>query len=283
MKITIRKIPILILTLAILLCLPMTAQAEQQEAINITSSKLVTELKGFPSLYKLFDHNQQESFKTEKTSSLTLEYADGMGSLYLIFLEAYGPYTITDNTTGAFFVAGTNGFAHEFIDLVACFGTAPASVTISFENGPVKLQELEVFTEGNVPDYVQKWEVPEEGKMDLILFAAHSDDDQLFFAGLLPYYGVEREYEVLVAYLTNHHNTMPFRIHEALDGLWAAGITNYPVFGEYRDFYTGTTLKEAFAKFEIFGSTQEDMTGFVVEQLRKFQPKVAVGHDLEGE
>lgn len=38
-----------------------------------------------------------------------------------------------------------------------------------------------------------------------------------------------------------------------------------------------------FSTFEKYGWTREQMTGFVVEQLRRYRPMVAVGHDLNGE
>jgi len=171
----------------------------------------------------------------------------------------------------------------EFVDLTACFGAPPKSITISFDNGPAQFHELQVYTEGEVPDSVQKWEHPEEGKIDLILFSTHSDDDQLFFAGLLPYYGVERGYEALVVYLTDHNNTAPGRRHEVLNGLWAVGIRNYPVLGSYPDFGDARDLAEGFRKYEARGYSREHMTGFVVEQLRRFKPYVAVGHDFNGE
>lgn len=265
------------------LLMPVYAQNNTVQAKEITSASLVVDQSGFPALKYLFNNKYWETQKTEDTAHLTLEYKDGIGSLNLSFMHAYGPYTIINNDTGKTYTAGTDLFIHEFIDLTSCFGSAPTSVTISFENGPAELHELDVYTEGAVPDSVQKWEQPEEGKIDLILFATHSDDDQLFFAGLLPYYAVERDYQVLVIYLTDHYNTAPGRAHEVLTGLWSVGVTNYPVLGHFEDFGDANSAKEAFQKFAKYGHSQEDMTNFVVEQLRRFKPMVAVGHDLNGE
>lgn len=285
MKNMIKCVLFLLLTAAILLPGSLTAHAAETAvpAREISGPHLVTDHSGIPSISRLFDGKLWENSKTTGSAYLTLEYAEGMGSLYLQFMNPYGAYTVTNNDSGAVYTAGTDLFIHEFIDLIGCFGTAPKSVTISFENGPAQFHELDVYTQGRVPDSVQKWEHPEEGKVDLMLFATHSDDDQLFFAGLLPYYGVERGYEVLVVYLTDHNNTAPGRRHEVLNGLWAVGIRNYPVLGNYPDFGDAQNLKEGFQKFEARGYSRESMTGFVVEQLRRFKPYVAVGHDFNGE
>ena len=261
-----------------------TAGAEAAEAEEISGRTLVIASEGFNGVDYLFNGNTREGLRTtQDTASLTLTHEAGIGSLYLTFAKVYGPYTILCGDTGETFTAGENGYVHEFVDLEAAFGTAPKSVTVRFENGVARLNELNVFTPGRVPDWVQRWQNPEEGKMDLILFSTHGDDDQLFFAGLLPYYAVEREYEVLVVYLTTHFNTAPFRIHEILNGLWACGVRNYPVLGPYEDFGDAYSKEHAFQKFEKFGWSREQMTGFVVEQLRRYKPMVAVGHDLKGE
>ena len=284
MKHTLKRIALLLFAVAIVLSCPFPAQAEEApQAREISGTHLITDHSGIPSLSRLFDGKLWENGKTADSAYLTLEYAEGMGSLYLQFMNPYGAYTVTNNDTGAVYTAGTDLFIHEFVDLVACFGAAPKSVTIAFENGPAQFHELDVYTAGQVPDSVQKWEHPEEGKIDLMLFATHSDDDQLFFAGLLPYYAVERGYETLAVYLTDHNNTAPGRRHEVLNGLWAVGVRNYPILGSFPDFGDARDLEEGFRKFEARGHSREDMTGFVVEQLRRFKPSVAVGHDFNGE
>jgi hypothetical protein len=130
-------------------------------------------------------------------------------------------------------ICGEYSFLHDFLDLVAIFGTAPSSVTLRFETGKVRLNNLYAFTTGETPDFVQKWQPPADGNADMILFSTHGDDDQLFFAGLLPYYANAKDYTVQVMYLTNHRNENDARVREMLNGLWAVGCDTYPVFGQY--------------------------------------------------
>ena len=83
--------------------------------------------------------------------------------------------------------------------------------------------------------------------------------------------------------MTDHHNNDGVtRMREILDGLWTAGVTAYPVFGTYPDFYRWG-MENAYIAFEQQGYSREDMIGFVVENIRRFKPKVVIGHDFAGE
>lgn len=266
----------------LILMFPQESLAAEEEAEDISSYLLITEYEGLAGRGYLFDQNRRTGYLTSAKASLTLHHEKGIGSLYLTFNASYTPYYVVNLDTGEEKTID-NGYLHAFLDLVSIFGTAPQRVQLRFENGQAALYEMRVFTRGKVPDSIQKWSEPVEGKTDLVLFSAHSDDDQLFFAGLLPYYAVERGYQVQVVYLTSHWNTYSLRAHEVLDGLWAVGIRAYPVFAPYPDFFQANTLEAGFDLFEQAGHTREDMTGFVVEQLRRFRPMVAVGHDFDGE
>lgn len=275
----------LLICFAVVLILlsPVRVRADEEAATEISGTGIISEAVGIPSKQALFDKKRYEGYRLDDGAALTLTHEAGIGSVYLSFGKVYGPYTVTNGDTGETVTVGEQGFAHDFLDMAELFGNAPSSVTLTFANGRAQLYEMQVFTPGRVPDSVQQWQLPKDGETDLILFATHSDDDQLFFAGLLPYYAVERGFQVQVVYLTNHYNTAAFRIHEVLDGLWAVGIRSYPVFGPFPDFGDTYTMEQAFAKFEKYGYSREDMTGFVVEQLRRFKPMVVVGHDLNGE
>ena len=275
---------VLCLVLVSSFCIPAMATQTQTEgqAKDISGVGLVTDMVGFHSAYKLFDHKLIESYYVGRNASLTLEHTEGMGSLYFIFDLEYGAYTVTNNDSGEVRTYGETGLLHEFIDLVAAFGSAPKSVTVTFGDNELYVNELYVFTEGQVPDFVQQWDLPRENETDLILFSTHGDDEQLFFAGVLPYYARELDYEVLVVYLTNHRNLTRERAHEMLNGLWAVGVTTYPIFGHFPDFHI-KSITGAYSIFSNMGYSEEDLTAYVVENIRRFKPKVAIGHDPLGE
>ena len=210
--------------------------------------------------------------------SLTVESYTPFSALYLLFDLEYGTYTITDNQSSIIHTAGQQAFLHEYVTL-----TVPTtSVTIRFQNGQVSLSEIQAFTQGTPPSDIQVWQPPLDGKADLLLLSAHGDDDQLYFAGLLPLYAGERGYDVQVAYLTDHRNLTMVRTHEMLNGLWAVGVRNYPVFGSFIDFRLDD-LNKTYERYEKNGVTKEMLLEFVVEQLRRFKPKVVVCHDFNGE
>ena len=201
---------------------------------------------------------------------------------YLLFNKEYGEYTITNNETGDEITAGQYNFLHEYVDLETAFGSCPTSVTLRFQNGALRLSEIYVLSSGEAPDYVQVWELPLEGKTDILLLSTHGDDEQLFFAGLLPYYTQERGYNVQVAYMTSHQLDTLTRAHEMLNGLWAVGVRNYPVFGPFEDFLR-ETLNETYKEYAARGVSKTDIQEFVITQLRRFKPQVVVGHDINGE
>ena len=113
-----------------------------------------------------------------------------------------------------------------------------------------------------------------------MLFSSHADDEHLFFAGVLPYCAANG-IEAQVVYMTNH-NDNPIRNTELLNGLWAVGIRNYPVISRFPDLFS-ESLAEALRVYKSRGISQDDFTVFCVENIRRFKPLVAVGHDVNGE
>lgn len=273
----------IILCLCCLLgCIPIAHAAPiTADAQDISHSTKISG-KGFQSFDFLFDKDAEKYRTSADTATIILENEAGIGSVYLFFNLEYGAYTIEDNTNGKTYTAGQNNFLHEYIDLCTAFGYPPTSITLHFTSGNVRLSEIYVFSPGKAPDFVQQWDTPLDGCADMVLFSTHGDDDQLFFAGLLPYYAGELGIPVQVVYLTNHRNLTFERTHEILNGLWAVGVRNYPVMGDFIDFRRDD-LALTYQIYESGGTTKDDIVSFIVEQIRRFKPQVAVGHDINGE
>lgn len=272
----------LIVLTGLMLLLAMQASAQELTAEDISGRALLEKYHAFQPVGYLFDGSTYYSTQARQDGWVTLKAEQGMGSLYFIFGEECPSLILRNEDTGETREIQDNSFLHLFVDLEELFGGAVQRLTITFPEKQTLISELSVYTAGQVPDSVQRWQEPKEHETDLVLFSAHGDDEQLFFAGVLPYYGAERGYQVQVVYLTDHRNQGARRRHEMLDGLWAVGIQTYPVFGSFGDYYT-MSLSEAYSRYEKKGVTREELLGFVVEQLRRFRPKVAVGHDLNGE
>ena len=277
-----RKLIILALCLLLIFGAALAVSAEETAVAQDIRQDTTISGSGYDGFKFLFDKDIGTYKKSNGDVTLKLENSSGMGSLYLLFNLEYGEYTVTDNVTGEMITAGKYGFLHEYIDLEEGFGYCPTSVTLHFKKGTVRLSELYVFSSGEAPDYVQLWQPPLDGNTDLLLLATHGDDDQLFFAGLFPYYAKELGYRVQVAYLTDHRNLTYKRTHEMLNGLWATGVTAYPVFGDFDDFLI-ESLEGTYKEYERLGRSREEIREFVITQLRRFKPLVVVGHDLAGE
>lgn len=166
-----------------------------------------------------------------------------------------------------------NGFLHEYI-----FLNGKKEQTLNFEYADIC--DIYVFSEGTPSENVQLWQNGGDNT-DILLCATHSDDDQLFFAGLLPYYAAYKKLNVQVAYFINHFDTYN-RTHELLDGLWHCGVTRYPEISPFPDGYSESSAG-AMSFLKSRGFSHDDVLSFQKYILNKYKPLVAVLHDFNGE
>ncbi len=272
---------VIMLLLAVIL---LTVSVSAEEAVY---SGAVFNVKGFDNPNAVNDENKVTSYAeaTHGTPKITVSREDGIGSIYVIFDKIPSGWTLTDEENEKTVKCGTNGFLHEYVDVSSLIGKDVSELTMTFDIGTV-ITEIYVFSPGETPDWVQKWEAPCE-KADLMLLASHSDDEQLYFAGVLPYYAVERQMNVQVVYLVSHFDTHE-RPHEQLDGLWTVGVRNYPVISSFPDLYSKSEDREVAkaSALQIYGEqgyTFESFVEFITECIRRFKPIVVVSHDPNGE
>lgn len=223
---------------------------------------------------KLTDKFENTYVTIKNTDKITISNNEDIYGLYIIYELSSKPGTITiDNKNIAI---GENNFLHDYINLT---NTPTNNLTISY-NKDVKIGEIYILSKGDLPEYVEVWEPPLDNNTDLLLLSTHSDDEQLFFLGLLPTY-VAKGANVQVVYLTNHYDN-PKRLHEQLHGLYTVGIRNYPIIGIVPDAYS-ESLNGAVSNINKANLTIDDVTNFQVEMIRRFKPSVIVGHDELGE
>lgn len=272
-----RRIFLTLTAVFLLFTLAPCAGAVQEAEENTASSKFIH--GGLEDHAFLTDN--LEPLGQVVTAPLYIYNPEGIGSIYLV-LDQPASYVIRDMETGAETTGGTEGFLHCFTELESIFGTAPKRISLKFPDGAT-VCELRTYGSGSIPASVQRWEQPLNGAADMVLFSTHGDDEQLYFAGLLPYYAGEKELDVQVVYMTSHENVCGReRMHEMLNGLWAVGVNTYPVFGPFPDFKLDYR-EETYIEYEKLGYTRDQLLSYVVENLRRFRPQVAVGHDLNGE
>ncbi len=250
----------------ILILLPLCVNAKDISNVSnyIVNDKVASKLK---------DNNENSYMSIDKDSSIQITSEEDICGLYIIYeLKSQTGIVRVNNKD---INIGVNNFLHEYIDLK---DNISKELTINYDND-VKIGEIYVIGEGEIPEYVEIWDKPCE-KADLLLFSTHSDDEQLFFLGLLPTY-VARGASTQVVYFTNH-NREPKRLHEQLHGLYTVGIRNYPIMGIISDAWS-ETLNGALNNLKTDKLTEEDALNFEVENIRRFKPQVVVGHDEKGE
>lgn len=261
---------ILILLLLLLLTLPRSAAAACE----------IAEAQGIPEPAALTDGDWEVTQEAADGAAISVKSEAGVSGLFLVLDLPYGAVTLSGEGRTA--AVDTGGILHCYIDVEQALECLPRELILTFSSGEAAINEVCAFGPGPVPDWVEQWEKIPEGGADLLLLSTHGDDEQLFFAGLLPWYAGEQGMRVQVVYFTDHRNLTAHRVHEMLRGLWAVGVRDYPVFGTYPDYYT-FDLEDAYAFYEETGYSRNDLLGFVTRCLRFYRPLVAVGHDEKGE
>ncbi len=169
-------------------------------------------------------------------------------------------------------VVNTNGYLHEYLSLDHASQVRLRSLD---EHGTIPVVEMNILSEGALPGWVQVWQPPCE-KADLLVYIAHPDDEYLFFGGTLPYYAVERKLHVAVAYMTCRNDT---RYHELLNGLWTAGVREYPYL---LGFIDKTATLKASTTYKQWGGEDAALDA-VAELIDRIRPMVIVTQDFGGE
>ena len=221
-----------------------------------------------------------ESGKTKKPW-VTISSDKPIYGLYLCFQKLPDTYAV-QKVSGDDWVTVAEGgeprYHHAFFELD---GVKKVRIISTMEKAnSMGFNEIYAFGQGEVPDWVQRWEEPVE-KADLLFMIAHPDDELLFTGGAIPVYGAEKGYQVQVAYFTSSNTT---RRSEALNGLWAMGVRNYPVFGAFADRYSNgkSVAAKANAAYKTAGGKQK-VLDWVNELFRRFRPEVVVTHGTRGE
>lgn len=219
---------------------------------------------------QLWDGDCMTSYKADSIN-ITISSDKKFTAAYLVWNTIPDTYTVTSSANTKYTIE--DGFLHKLVE----FDSPVDSFKLECASS-VELCDLYLFSGEDYPDFVQKWEAPCK-QADILVLSAHADDEYLMFGGTIPYYAKERGLQVQVAYLTTHFDEQP-RPHELLNGLWTAGVKNYPVFGVIGDIPLKPihSLEEADALYDL-----DMVLEWFVEQIRIFKPSVIVTHDINGE
>ena len=271
-----------VLLIILLLMIPITVNAETATNLSKKSTYRINNLR----TNKLNDNSYKTYNTVNAATEIEISSKQDISHIYIIYeLNSQKGILKTKYDT---IILGTNGFLHEYQKL----NTPVKNLSIKYTKS-VKISEIRVYSTGDVPSDVQIWK--RESKTDLMVFSTHADDEVLFFGGLIPLY-LNQGKKVHVVYMCRHDIgkfKKTARLHEQLNGLWALGVTDYPTFGIIPDNYSKPskkTPKEIEKTYNVAesqliqaGFTNDDIVKFDVREIRKYQPKVIVGHDDNGE
>lgn len=263
----------LLILFILLLCPMLVSYAET--ASDITESCLLE--NGAKETTELHDFQYTTCWKSKKGSdaylACTIPEEKNASYLYICFAELPDSWHIETKQGEGWipYQTGSNEFLHVLIPMSGI--RQFRIVDTSKKNAQLRINEIYLFSEGELPDWVQRWQ-PTHEKADLLLLVAHPDDEILFFGGTIPYYTAERNKRVIVAYMTGSNNA---RSSELLNGLWHMGMRNYPVIGSFFDDYS-YKLSDA---YEIW--PKRYARAYVMELIRKYKPDVMLTHDIDGE
>lgn len=261
---SIHKLLFPLLFLLLLVLMPSVGNAEEASSLSLD----VTNSNGNGP-----GNIRDQSYDTKLTyaagESITLTAEENIAGVYLIW--AYKPCTWSLSYGDTIKSCGKNGYLHEYVSIKE----ETKTVKITFD-AEASICDVYAYSEGELPKDVQVWR-PSCEEADFLVFSTHSDDEILFFGGVLATYAGEQKLNVQVVYMTNYWNGLRIREHEKLDGIWESGVRNYPVNMPYDDLYAGS-LAEAESVYSY-----DALLASTTEQIRRFKPNVIVTHDFEGE
>lgn len=213
-----------------------------------------------------------------KTPWIAITAPEGkpIAGLYVCFgnmPESWEIQTSDDGKDWFTAVPGDTRFLHAYVALPQPAQHVRLAVT-SEKKTALRINDLFVLSEGDLPDWVQVWQ-PTEEKADILFLSTHPDDELIFFGGAIPTYAVEQQRKVVVAYFSRSNTT---RSSELLNGLWHMGVGTYPVIGNFKDSYA-KNLKAAYKTAGGKGKVNE----WIVGLYRQYKPEVVVTQDTNGE
>lgn len=213
-----------------------------------------------------------------KTPWIAITAPEGkpIAGLYVCFgnmPESWEIQTSDDGKDWFTAVPGDTRFLHAYIALPQPAQHVRLAVT-SEKKTALRINDLFVLSEGDLPDWVQVWQ-PTEEKADILFLSTHPDDELIFFGGAIPTYAVEQQRKVVVAYFTRSNTT---RSSELLNGLWHMGVRTYPVIGNFKDSYA----KNLKAAYKTAGG-KDKVNEWIVGLYRQYKPEVVVTQDTNGE
>lgn len=227
----------------------------------------------------LYDNNLKSRYYTEANDTenyLEIVFPEGenVQGLYILWEKYLGEWDLWCSFGGEYELVGkygAYGFVQEYVDLPE--GATGAKIVISGEGNYLSILELEVYTQGELPESVHIWSKAPE-TVDFLVISTHQDDEVLFFGGAIPYFTGEKNIDTLVVYMTFDQGR---RLHEACNALWYGGCRYHPEFAMFPDKYS-KTIDDARKAWD-----EDEVTAYLTKLVLSTRPTVILSQHTGGE
>ena len=274
----------LVIWLVLILCLlvPSALASEDAQMAEDITQDCTYKSSDRSKLFRLTDGKTEKHYEaqTYQDNWIIIKAPSGkkIGGLSMVWTSGTSEVLleVRQKESGDFkeFATVNNGvYLHEYIDVGSVEAVRLKSTN---RKGTIPINEVTVVTPGEVlPSHVQRWDPPCTDA-DMLVYVAHPDDEYLFFGGTIPRYAIERKLHVCVAYMTCRNDT---RLHELLNGLWTAGVHEYP---HLMGFPDKTITSKASSTYKQWGGEDAalDAMAALIDEVK---PLVVITQDVNGE
>lgn len=253
--------------------LPVSARAELND--SLWHACRYTSGGGRPSgLNELWDMNAESGYVVKGPGDLTISWRKGVPArmLYLAWRTLPEPFTLTQFDQDGTQISSIPGETWELNQL---YKISPEAKSISVTSQTdMDLCSALVYGPNMLPKSYHPWN-PTPEKLDYLVIATHPDDDILFLGAIVPTLGVTRGLNGTILYTATRG--IRYRCDEALNGAWAMGLRNHPLFAGFPNLLP----KEQYRRGKDF--SVDALTACYVSVLRRYKPEVVVTQDENGE
>lgn len=248
-----------------------TAQAEAEtRATDLTDQCEITLPERSASFLSRFTddrYNSRVSFKKEE--SLTISVPSEAAGIYVAWYTA-PESALVEMLDSAGTVLGSIRASAELLNDYYIVPQGCASVRISGEKA-FAISELRVYDTETPPDGLAVM-TAQKTQPDVMLILAHTADEAYYFGSLLPYC---RSEDVAVVFLMSYSREAQ---QQAIELQYSLGSRTQPIFAGFQYYRSYMSSDNMYAMMD-----KEEITSYMLQLIRKYQPNVLVTHDIAGE
>jgi LmbE family N-acetylglucosaminyl deacetylase len=253
--------------------LPANAYVDEDHALT-RQCKYESTNRPSDGINELWDTNSSSRFVVKRGGTLKISWRKNTPakSLYLEWYALPQAFTMTQYREDGSEIITTPGETYELNQL---YPIAEEARSISLSSAfSMDLCTAVIYGPNVLPKDYHAWQ-PTPEKLDYLVVATHPDDDVIFMGAIVPIYGVERGLQGTIAYTCT--SNIRYRCNEALNGAWAMGLRNHPIFAGFPDILPSKQSQWEF-QFKVKALTQ-----YYVRLFRQYRPEVVITHDTAGE